>query len=79
MGHCYRIISCLNHVLFAINEEYCINEKKAVRMIDQFAKKPVNYKERIDQVVHFISADLESANQAINILAELISETEQLL
>jgi len=79
MGHCYRIISCLNHVLFAINEEYCINEKKAVRMIDQFAKKPVNYKERIDQVVHFISADLESANQAINILAEPISETEQLL
>lgn len=76
MGHCYRIISCLNHVLFAINEEYCINEKKAVRMIEQFAKKPANYKERIDQVVHFISADVESANQAINILAELISETE---
>ena len=38
-GHCFRTISCLNQVLFALNEEYCINEKKAVRMIDGFAKK----------------------------------------
>lgn len=27
-GHCFRTISCLNQVLFAMNEEYCINEKK---------------------------------------------------
>lgn len=33
-GHCFRAVSCLNQVLFAMNEEYCINEKKAVRMID---------------------------------------------
>ncbi len=35
-GHCFRSISCLNQVLFALNEEYCINEKKAVKMIDGF-------------------------------------------
>ena len=29
-GHCFRSISSLNQVLFAINREYCINEKKAV-------------------------------------------------
>lgn len=39
-GHCYRTISCLNQVLFALNEEYCINEKKAVRIIDGFDTKP---------------------------------------
>src|SRR5690625_1809206 len=26
-GHCFRTISCLNQVLFAMYEEYCINEK----------------------------------------------------
>lgn len=26
-GHCFRIISCMNQVLFAMNEEYCINEQ----------------------------------------------------
>jgi len=35
-GHCFRTISCLNQILFALNEEYHINEKKAVRMIDSF-------------------------------------------
>lgn len=38
-GHVFRTISCLNQVLFALNEEYCINEKKAVRMIEGFRKK----------------------------------------
>lgn len=48
MGHCFRTISCLNQVLFALNDEYCINEKKAVRMIEGYNKKPKDYKVRID-------------------------------
>ena len=43
-GQVFRTISCLNQVLFALNEEYCINEKKAVRMIEGFRKKPFNTK-----------------------------------
>ena len=34
-GHVFRIVSCLNQVLFACNNAYCINEKKAI--------KPVSY------------------------------------
>lgn len=30
-GHCFRSISSLNQVLFAINKEYCINEKRLLR------------------------------------------------
>jgi hypothetical protein len=41
-GHCFRAISSLNQVLFAKNKQYCINEKKAVMMVDQFAIKPVD-------------------------------------
>lgn len=30
-GHCFRSISSLNQVLFAVNKEYCINEKRLLR------------------------------------------------
>jgi len=78
-GHCYRAISCLNQVLFAMNEEYCINEKKAVRMIDGFDAKPQGYKERIDKIITLLSPSIDSTKRGLEILQELISETEVLL
>jgi Predicted nucleotidyltransferases len=50
-AHVVRAISCLNQVLFAVNREYCINEKKAVRMIAGFPLKPGNYAGRIHSVI----------------------------
>ena len=50
-GHCFRSISSLNQVLFAINKEYCINEKKAVKMIEDFKIKPGYYKERVYKII----------------------------
>jgi len=78
-GHCFRSVSCLNQVLFALNEEYCINEKKAVKMIEGFNVKPGNYKKRIDEIFTLLSSDRDSARKGINVLKELISETEMLL
>ena len=78
MGHCFRSISCLNQVLFAKNEVYGINEKKAVAMIQNFPIKPVNYKERIDKIVSLLSTDRNKTTKAVETLKELISETEAL-
>lgn len=78
-GHCYRTISCLNQVIFAMNEEYCINEKKAVRMIDGFDIKPQGYKKRIDKIIKLLSPSIDSTRRGLEILQELISETEVLL
>lgn len=78
-GHCFRSISCLNQVLFALNEEYCINEKKAVRMIDGFSIKPRDYKKRVDKIFTLLSYDKDSTREGVNILKELISETEKLI
>ncbi|MGG3281695.1 nucleotidyltransferase domain-containing protein [Paenibacillus solani] len=75
-GHCFRCISCLNQVLFAKNELYCINEKRAVAMIETFPLKPVNYKERLDQVITLLSSDTEKTKQATALLQDLITETE---
>lgn len=38
-GHVFRIISCLNQVLFACNNAYCINEKKAIKLLETFEYK----------------------------------------
>ena len=78
-GHCFRTISCLNQVLFAMNEEYCINEKKAVRMIDGFDTKPQGYKKRIHKIITLLSLSIDSTRRGLEILQELISETEVLL
>lgn len=78
-GHAFRSISCLNQVIFALNGEYCINEKKAVRMIEGFNTKPNDYKKKIDQIITLISSNQDSTKEGIEILQELISETERLL
>ena len=78
-GNCFRSISCLNQVLFALNEEYCINEKKAVKMIDGFNIKPKDYKNRIDEIITLLSPDSDATREGINMLKGLISETEMLL
>nr|WP_255259716.1 hypothetical protein [Lentibacillus sp. CBA3610] len=78
-GHCFRSIACLNQVLFAWNKTYCINEKKAVRMIEGFPDKPENYKKRTDEIFSLISTNPESTRSAVSILQELIRETEGLV
>ena len=78
-GHCFRSISCLNQVLFALNEEYCINEKKAVKMIDGFNIKPEDYKERVDRIFTLLSSDEDRTKEGVTMLRELISETERLI
>jgi len=77
-GHCFRSISCLNQVLFAINKEYCINEKKAVKIIDDFKIKPSDYKERVDKVISLISTDVDCTRKGIEILQRLVNEVEYL-
>ena len=77
-GHCFRSISSLNQVLFAINKEYCINEKKAVKMIDNFKIKPSDYKERVDKVISLISTDVDCTRKGIEILQRLVNEVEYL-
>lgn len=78
-GHCFRSISCLNQVLFALNEEYCINEKKAIKMIDGFNIKPRDYKKRVDKIITLVSSDKDSTREGIDTLKELVSETKMLL
>lgn len=75
-AHLVRAISCLNQVLFAVNGEFCLNEKGAVATIESFAVKPARYQERIAAIV----ADAGRApSSACTALETLVSETRRLL
>src|SRR5699024_3221160 len=78
MGHCFRSISCLNQVLFAKNEMYCLNEKKAVAMVEGFQMKPIYYTKRIDDIVSLLSTDRDKTYEAVENVKQLISEIEAL-
>ncbi|MEA5078803.1 MAG: nucleotidyltransferase domain-containing protein [Anaerolineaceae bacterium] len=76
MAHLVRSVSALNQVLFALNEKYCLNEKKAVRNIESFPIHPINYKDRLDQV--FLKSGIDMPTSC-EILAELIKEVRGLM
>jgi len=48
VAHLVRSVSSLNQVIFALNGEYCLNEKRAVLLADGFRIKPEGYKQRVD-------------------------------
>ncbi|MBM7581602.1 putative nucleotidyltransferase [Caldicoprobacter guelmensis] len=73
-GHIFRVISCINQVLFAVNEEYCINEKKAVKMIAGFSKVPCNYKERVDEIFSSLSHNPNECSIVCRKLRALVEE-----
>ncbi len=75
-AHIVRAVSALNQVLFAVNEEYCLNEKKAVGMIDNFNIHPFGYKDKINSIFMAVGAD--NAN-ACTQLKWLINEVKNML
>src|SRR5690554_6922510 len=57
-GHVFRAVSCLNQVLFACNTVYCINEKRAVQLIETFAHKPENYAQKVNCIFEALGSSL---------------------
>lgn len=64
-GALFRGIMCLTQTLFALNEQWWLNEKGAVALASTFAHTPSNYAERVNEM--FASEPI----RAIEILEEL--------
>jgi len=75
-AHIVRAISALNQVLFAVNEEYCLNEKKAVGMIESFNIHPFGYKDKVNSIFAAVGTDSTSACTQ---LKQLINEVKSIL
>jgi predicted nucleotidyltransferase len=76
-GCCFRSVACMNQVLFALNEEYLLNEKGAVAIAKGFALCPQKYQERIETVFSLLSVDAKSIMDAIAILDEIEQDFSQ--
>lgn len=74
-AHIVRSISCLNQVLFAINSEYCLNEKNATHLVEGFLAHPENYKSRTENALALLGDD---NSRACTALGGIIAEVRQL-
>lgn len=73
VAHLIRSVSALNQVLFALNEQYCINEKNAVKMIDAFNVRPDSYKKKIDNIFYWSAFNLLEACHGLKQLIEEVN------
>ena len=78
-GCCFRAVACMLQVLFALNEEYCLNEKGALLIADKFRLKPINLRENIERAFTLLSADGQSIGSAIAVLEEISHDLGALL
>ena len=78
-GCCFRAVACMLQVLFALNQEYWLNEKGALLIADKFSLRPSRLKERIEEAFALLSADGQSIGQAIDVLEEVNQELVELL
>ncbi|MBD1869322.1 nucleotidyltransferase domain-containing protein [Cyanobacteria bacterium FACHB-471] len=76
-GCCFRSVACMNQVLFALNEEYLLNEKGAVAVANSFALCPQNYQQRVESAFTLLTVDADSIVKAIAILDQLERDLSQ--
>lgn len=64
-GHLFRSVSALNQILFAFNEQWCLNEKKAVFRIDTFPLAPAGYSSKVNGIFRLASVSPALAVQEL--------------
>lgn len=74
-GHLFRSVSALNQALFALNQAWCLNEKKAICRIDTFQKRPDQYSKRVNAIFESMGG---SPSEAIQMLKTLCDEAKAL-
>ena len=78
-GCCFRSLSCLNQVLFALNECYWMNEKGAVAIADSFCVAPRQYINKVNTILGLVTDDRNHLERSLSLLRDLIHETESLI
>lgn len=75
-GHIFRSVSGMNQVLFACNKVYCINEKRAVQLIDTFERKPAEYSSKVNRIFAALGSSLE---ECCHLTDELYNEVKEIV
>jgi predicted nucleotidyltransferase len=78
-GCSFRSIMCMLQVLFALNQEYWLNEKGAVAIANNFAIKPARFQSRVDEIFTVLHKTPTSINRSVALLQALSAEISDLL
>jgi hypothetical protein len=77
-GCCFRAVACMMQALFALNEEYLLNEKGAVALAAGFPLAPRDLASRVPAAFALLNTDPAALQAAIDGLQELEEETQEL-
>jgi len=77
-GSLFRSLCCMLVVLFALNEQYWMNEKGAVAIAERFSICPPNFKSRAEQAFALLEAEVAPLAEAVVLMRILGSEVESL-
>jgi hypothetical protein len=75
-GHVFRAVSCLNQVLFACNNVYCINEKNAIKLIETFEHKPGKYALKVNRIFELLGF---SPDECCDMTEKLYNEVKHMI
>lgn len=78
-GCCFRSVMVLTQTLFALNQQYWMNEKGAVALANEFRQAPANFEQQVTQIFSLLQPQPELINQALQQLEDLIQATATLL
>ncbi len=78
-GSCFRSVSCMLQVIFALNGEYWLNEKGAVALAEGFPLRPPRLQARIEEVFALLAADAQALETALRVLNALVRDTALLV
>ena len=73
-GCCFRCVACLAQTLFAINEQYWMNEKGAVALASGFQASPAQFSERVQSVFEQLKGSAQAIGAGIETLQALVDE-----
>lgn len=78
-GHLFRAVSCLTQVLFAVNEEYLLNEKGAAAYISRLSASPENFETRVREAFARLVPEQGAMEEAIRLVGALIQDARALV
>lgn len=70
-GCAFRAVACLVQVLYALNGRYLVNEKGALREVATFARCPVDFPERVAEVLGDLGTTPTQLTASLTLLAAL--------
>jgi hypothetical protein len=78
-GCCFRCVACLAQTLFAVNEQYWMNEKGAIKIAAGFESTPTGLIERVAESFELLNRSPEGIKSAIETLQKLLEDSKAFL